>query len=617
MAATARRPGSAACIACLAVLSSGVSDAIRVSKEPESARRAMSFLQATSQIRHKVMLSADAHAEAGSAAKRSDDPLGAEFFHGPAQAESTRDDDAAVAAQGGVLDGYEAHPDNVDAGSPHSGAWFHESLSGGPEHAWQTHYPALQAGLGNHAVETGAWRMTGGGQWVQDYRPGKQTKDGDRNAAWFEAGINQYDGFGRAKVPYPDTGKALTQAGTWLERSYNGTLTCAAPGCIANATIQLFDSQRELWSNCKMNFNVHPTDFDDQYSGERLTFIMVNGATVNTDCFPMVSGCNATAQRPMFSCLRDMSLDHLIDDSGELRIAAQISDVVDECPYQGNLLSAVPVVTCLVSPKPTVAPMGQPSYPPLPELRTVPVTPRPTQLYTSAPLRCPERGCTAYAELYFDSQNYSLQQCLMNVRINQTDFDNDEGTVEQIEFLKVGNATLRSNVSTGVNPCRSAWRGTPMAQNEIMHVLVSGHDVTANASTGMISVSAKITPHVDECAQNGYLLDGFVEVNCTLGELLQAGSNATERSNATENSTVLANATATENGTAVANSTTEAVANGSAASNATSTEASNASSTANGTAAVAPAANTSAPAAAAPAASASANASAPSTSTSA
>merc|ERR1719198_2382454 len=146
----------------------------------------------------------------------------------------------------------------------------------------------------------------------------------------------------------------------------NGTMACAAAGCIANATLQAFDGATEIASHCKFSLYLHPTDFDDQYSGERLTFISVNGATVNTDCFPMVSGCNMTTQAPMFSCLRDLSLDSLIDSTGTLRIAAQISDVVDECPYQGNLLSAVPMVTCLVQPKPTPAPMGQPVLPPGP-----------------------------------------------------------------------------------------------------------------------------------------------------------------------------------------------------------------------------------------------------------
>ena len=41
----------------------------------------------------------------------------------------------------------------------------------------------------------------------------------------------------------------------------------------------------------------------------------------------------------------------LMDGAGVLSLSAQISDMVDECPYEGNLLSAVPVVTCMVTHK--------------------------------------------------------------------------------------------------------------------------------------------------------------------------------------------------------------------------------------------------------------------------
>mmetsp|Transcript_9397 Transcript_9397/g.25176 ORF Transcript_9397/g.25176 Transcript_9397/m.25176 type:complete len:615 (+) Transcript_9397:77-1921(+) len=512
--------------------------------------QSVSLLQVASGLAYRSQgAAARSNTEATLGVRRSRDPLSADFFHPSAEAEATGDADAEIAAPGGVMDGYEVHPDDPTrvGEETHNAAFFHESLSGGPERAWQTH-PAPQSGLSSGSTESGEWHMSPGGEWIQDYRAGSSLKAqtaqmSDKQAAWFEPGINQYDGFGRAKAPYPGSGKALAQGDLWSERSTNASLTCSTPGCTGSATLRVFNADTELASHCKFDFNLHPTDFDDQYSGERLTFISINGVMVNTDCFPMVSGCNATTQRPLFSCVQDLSLDHIIDRTGFLHIEAQISDVVDECPYEGNLLSAVPVVTCLVTPKPTPEPMGEPAYPPEPVMRAVPIVPpkpRPTHLYVSAPLRCPERGCTAHAEMRFNATEFRLTRCLMNVRINQTDFDGGDGTVEQIEFLKVDGATLSSNVSPGSNPCRRAWQGAPMAPSEVVHVLLSGHDVTANASTGMLSVSAKITPHVDECAQNGYLLDGFVEVNCTLGELLST------------NVTVAHNATVASNGTGAA-----------------------------------------------------------------
>lgn len=440
----------------------------------------------------------------------------ASFFGDFHEGESTYDINAAERRP----TGWDAVPDNANAklGGVKTAVFYHESHSGGPKQAFQTHYPALSDAPGARAP-TGEWTVDGAGHWQQEYLPTNLASKGphqQKDAEWFDSGVGQYDGLGRPKSP--DEVTALTEV--FQARTKNTTLTCKESGCTATATLQAFNGAIEKAENCTLSLHVHPTDFDDQYSGERLTFITVNGVTATNDCFPAVSGCNASTQRAMFSCLQDMSLDNIIKPDGSLVISAKISDVVDECPYEGNLLSSVPVVTCLVAPivsppltvpKP-VAPPVQPVVPGI-----APEKPTP-YINKTVPIRCPERGCTATALVEIGATIKPIKSCLLDVTIYQTDFDASDGTKETIEWVKMdGNTTLAENVIPGGNPCRDMWKdGTKRTETETQYQLIQGQDVTKNALVGLIEVTAKISDHVDECAHNGYLLNGFVTVNCTL-----------------------------------------------------------------------------------------------------
>jgi len=302
----------------------------------------------------------------------------------------------------------------------------------------------------------------------------------------------------------------------------NATMTCREAGCSASTTLQVFDGEREEAERCRLNFDLHPTDFDDLYSGERLTHIAVNGVRVNTDCFPLMSGCHPSTQAQLFSCLQEFPVDALITKSGLLRVSAQISDTVDECPYEGNLLAAVPIVTCMVAPKPSPPALPAPKRPIPP--RVAPGTRE--YIYVTAPLRCPERGCVARAHVRFNLTEFSVTRCLLSVMIHPTDFDGDDGTVEQLEYVTVDGATLAGNWTPGGNPCRSAWVGDRSSLRETLPRVIHNHDVTADAADGSVSVVAKITPHVDECAHDGYLLDGLVEINCTIVDVAKGLSHS-------------------------------------------------------------------------------------------
>jgi len=458
-----------------------------------------------------------------SEAGRTSEPLEASWFRNFDDGESNYNMDAD--GSGHRPESWEFKPDDTEAGKLKTVSWFHESSSGGSQEAWQTHYPAPTKAV-VHPSSTGEWRVGQSDHWSQDPTP-QQMSNGQAHAGWFDASVGNFDGFGRRAAPPLDSVRRLLAEG-FHEKAVNTTLNCKTAGCTASALLQAYDPNTERAAECFLSLHLHPTDFDDQYSGERLTFVKINGVTVNTDCFPMISGCNKTTQAPLFPCVQGLPVHSLLDESGLLNISAQISDVVDECPYNGNLLSGVPMVTCLVSPL-----LNETEPEPVPP---EPMLPRQLEeqvgaLNVEAPLRCMYRGCTATALLKVDQKVASaISKCMLHVKVYQTDFDGDEGTVERLEVLKVNGLDVVGNMAPGKNPCRAAWKGAPLSLASLEHSVLTGHDVTANASRGEVTVQAKITDHVDECAHDGYLLDGLVQMNCTLSPSL--------KNNGTQNGTL-------------------------------------------------------------------------------
>mmetsp|Transcript_130715 Transcript_130715/g.279535 ORF Transcript_130715/g.279535 Transcript_130715/m.279535 type:complete len:507 (-) Transcript_130715:162-1682(-) len=429
-------------------------------------------------------------------------PLTAGFFGAASEGESTYSYEMDPSAH--QTEGFEYHTTNPgrQLGTPKTAEFFHETASGGDKQAWQTH-PGVPSG--------NDWRLSGDGRWIQDYKSSPyqgRHEAGGKAASWFDSSVRQYDAFGRIKAPYPGSPQRLV---SWEERSINTTLKCAAAGCSATSSLFAYDPNTEVASNCKLNLGVHPTDFDDHYSGERLIEIKINGNTVNTDCFPLVSGCNMTTQMTTFPCVKELPVDHLMDGAGILDLSAQISDMVDECPYEGNLLSAVPVVTCMVTPKEELI---EEKIAVAPVEPTLPHIVPPQFIYAKKELRCPERGCIALTDFTVNTTELPIDRCSINVRLYQTDFDGEQGTVEELEYVMVNGESVLSNAKPGLNPCKKAWAGAPLTLGEKEYSALSNHEL--NATSGRITVTAKISPHVDECAHEGYLLNGFVEANCSL-----------------------------------------------------------------------------------------------------
>ena len=197
----------------------------------------------------------------------------------------------------------------------------------------------------------------------------------------------------------------------------------------------------------------------------------------------------------------------LNDTDGTFNVSAKISDVVDECAYEGNLLSAIPLVTCMVRPKIELRrPETAPTEPRLQPLLLC------EELSATRILQCPERGCSATAQFDFKDVNLTQYTCALSISINQTDYDGDQGTDESVEWVNVSGITAITDVRPGTNPCGCS---EPTSVSEFS--LLKSFDVTdiLAENSGVIDVVSKISDYVDECPSQGHLLDGTAELTCT------------------------------------------------------------------------------------------------------
>lgn len=293
------------------------------------------------------------------------------FFGAFSEGESTYDDDAPASLAGEYKDGWQ--PDISDPFRIQTvrSEWFDESPSGDGV-AWQTHFPALKVGAAGQTEHTGSWTQDSAGVWSEQYKEqpnnarnafqsgtffGKLSgRDEDAEAlppGWFENSMNQLDSFGRYKLPESGTAKRLQGLG-WQERTVNATLSCAQPGCTASTVLNVFNSATERVAHCRLDVQVVPTDFDANATAANVTkqvdWIAANGAFVSVACLPQPSGCGVSGDRPAFPCAADVVLDGVMSTTGTLNVTAKIAAGVSasSCAYQGNLLYAVPTVTCFV-----------------------------------------------------------------------------------------------------------------------------------------------------------------------------------------------------------------------------------------------------------------------------
>jgi hypothetical protein len=445
-----------------------------------------------------------AHTKTGT--RRSQNPP--EWFDDFEQGESTYTHDGTLADPElnkfiVVRDGWNPHQKNPYQIGTVPSEFFEETPGGGPKNAWQTFYPESP---GKEA--TGKWFRGTGGLWQQEYIGQRQSAGAHLKPAWFDSAVAQNDEFSRMK--YPDF-KSPRMDIDWEERSVNTTLTCDKPGCIANSSITApFDPSTELAKDCQISVFFHPTDFENEFEGERVEYVQINDKPFAARCHPYADGCNATATRPLLPCVSSVPLDMVLPENGVLVVSAKISDVVDECPYQGNYLSAVPVVTCMVTSKTKAAAIKAPD-----KIENGTCT-------VQAPLQCTQKGCSSKVSIPVSETCASQGTCKLSINVTQTDYDNGDGTPELIQYIKVGetNMTLEEDGSkSGQNPCKSKWSGTNLTQDQLVFSALNDFElenITKNSTVDQrrVIIEAKISKYVDECASDGYLLDAMATIVC-------------------------------------------------------------------------------------------------------
>lgn len=473
----------------------------------EAQVSAVALLQVSSERKAEALLDSVAHTK-----PRNPNP--ASWFGGFSDGESTYTYGGTLGGRNvnpeiNVLGGWEPSHQDPSNDQVRSAKWFMETKSGGPREAWQTLSSVEHGNMAGNRVQTGTWFGGTGHTEQQDYilASGFANEKSSIPASWFDGHVEQLDGFGREKMPGLESPRNYLD---WEEKSVNTSLSCKGPGCMANATLTApFDAQREVFKNCRLSVFFHPTDFDDQYSGERVEWVQVNNKQVSFNCHPFQAGCNKTAQRPLLPCVSDLSIDHLMPATGSLAIAAKIPKVVDECPYNGNLLSAVPMVTCLVSKKPPSPNKSALKGKPV----TVKMDKHEENCVTRMPLQCATRGCASEISIPIKPKCVKAGPCMLSINVSQTDYDETEGNAELIEYIKVEGKEVSSKVKPGKNPCTATWKGGKSG-NRTAYSFVALTNHAVNASSGKVLVEGKISEFVDECASNGYLFDALAEVTC-------------------------------------------------------------------------------------------------------
>jgi len=286
----------------------------------------------------------------------------ADSFGAFSEAESTFDEEADAAAGEPPHGGWEPSVHNPWRKWVVRAPWYHESPSGGPNAAWQAHFPDMQAGIATRAARIGPWSVRANGQWEQEYLTSDEHKyandqsyplsigtgAGQLAAGWFDNSVDQVDGFGRRK--FPTEGSPRWYA-TWQEKTTNATLKCNKPGCMAKVLLKAFDGNKERAAHCRLSIAVKATSYNGRNWSKRIEWISVNGANVSSNCHTTAAVCNKTQPPNLEWCVNGLVLDRLMPANGTLEVSAKISPEVDTktCPYKGSLLYAVPTVQCMVS----------------------------------------------------------------------------------------------------------------------------------------------------------------------------------------------------------------------------------------------------------------------------
>jgi len=128
-------------------------------------------------------------------------------------------------------------------------------------------------------------------------------------------------------------------------------------------------------------------------------------------------------------------------------------------------------------------------------------------------LTCAAAGCTAEAVLdMVDHDTEDYRHCQATVSVHATDFD-DEHSRENVEFVTINGENVVSKCDPQVSGCGDT---APTADKPlypcVTDAVLSEHIMTEG--NGSLTINAKLSPMVDECAVDGNLLSGVVSVSC-------------------------------------------------------------------------------------------------------
>eukprot|EP00913_Durusdinium_trenchii_P035973 g33657.t1 len=201
---------------------------------------------------------------------------------------------------------------------------FAETPSAGSKEAWQTYWPGSASVVTNRIGPQPSWQLSNT-EYMEPYLVAGENSDGTggqskKAARWFDTSVLRYNGMGQPQLPPSGTGARLEEAqalgDSWVQRAVNTSLLCKEAGCTASSKLTVFDPKKEETQRCRLSIHVHPTDYDNQWGQEFIKLWKVNDHMATAMCLPNALGCNASAWRPLIPCLQDLSVDHLLAESG-------------------------------------------------------------------------------------------------------------------------------------------------------------------------------------------------------------------------------------------------------------------------------------------------------------
>ncbi|CAE7503815.1 unnamed protein product [Symbiodinium pilosum] len=257
----------------------GLGKDISVANGPKDGARKVSLLQAKS----------DAASWRDSRRKLELDPS---FFDSFADAESTFDEDGRSHVE--AANPAAVSEESVSLPTIEPPQWFDEGASAGAKEAWQTY--DLETEGASWRAKAPDWKEQGFGRYEQGWMPvesrekGNADREDGKEAAWFDTAVDQYDLFGRPRAPSTKSANFYVE---WSRVSRTADWSCGPPGCVANASLKVFEKAAEMeYAMCHLSVMVHATDFDDQYGHEKVEWIVVNGKEVIRDFAPQApKGC--------------------------------------------------------------------------------------------------------------------------------------------------------------------------------------------------------------------------------------------------------------------------------------------------------------------------------------